>query len=187
MFEPHPKARYNIGQRRPLTPTQMTIELHQHQLGTGERADKFVKERMLPSIFKKLNLKDQADTFILSHPSKDSAVVSLRDLCLDIFITEPTEAYFGPALLKQSPNLVKAFMQWEFCSWKFFYKIPPVFSQDMAEAKNYLTGAFADYYRQPQSQRVGANYYIEKLEELLVEIELTKDEMALVTLLHYMA
>lgn len=85
MFEQHPTARYNLGQGKPLTPTQMTIELHRQQLHSGTRLDSLMKDKMLPSISKKLEmsgLKSQANL----GSSKDSAVVSLHDLCVDIFI-----------------------------------------------------------------------------------------------------
>jgi hypothetical protein len=186
MFEKHPTARYNVGQSRSLTPTQMTIELHHQQLHSGPRLDSLMKDNMLPSIFKKLDITDSSNQAVLSR-SKDSAIVSLLDLCVDTFIAEETEAYFGPKLLQKSPDLVKAFLDWEYCSWKFLFMLPELFAQDMAETKKTITRAFADYYRQSRSERPGSIYFVDALEDMLREVGLTEDEMGKFTLLHYWA
>lgn len=186
MFEQHATARYNVGHSRPLTPTQMTIELHHRQLHTGPRLESLIKDKMLPSSFKKLDIADPANQAVLSR-SEDSAVLSLYHLCVDTFITEETEAYFGPALLRKSPDLIKAFLDWEYCSWKFLFMLPDIFAQDMVKAKKAITGAFADYYRQPRIERPGSIYFIDALEDMLREVGLTEDEMGKFTLLHYWA
>jgi hypothetical protein len=187
LFEQHPTAHYNVAHnRRPLTPTQMTIELHHQQLHTGLRIDSFMKLKMIPSIFKKLDIADPANRAILSR-SEDSAVVSLYDLCVDTFIAEETEAYFGPALLLNSPDLTKAFIDWEYCSWKFLFMVPEIFAQDMVKAKKTITDAFVNYYRQPRSERPGSVYFVDALEDMLREVGLTEDEMGKFTLLHYWA
>jgi len=186
LFDEHPTARYNAGYGRPLTPTQMTIELHRNQLHTGPRLDSLMKDKMLPKIFKRLDIADPANQAVLSR-SEDAAVVSLLDLCVDIFITDETEAYFGPALLQRSPDLIKAFIEWEHCNWKFLFMLPSVFAQDMIKAKGTITGAFTDYYRQPRSERPGSIYFVDALEDMLREAGLTEDDMGKFTLLHYWA
>jgi hypothetical protein len=187
MFEQYPTARYNSGQGRALTPTQMVIELHHHQLHTGgARLDCLMKDKTLPSCFRNLDIADSANDAVLSR-SGNSAVVSLLTLCVNAFITDETEAYFGPALLQRSPNLVKAFLDWEYCNWKFLFMLPDALAQDMIRSKSTITGAFADYYLQPRSERPGSVYFVEALEDMLREVGLTEDEMGKFTLLHYWA
>jgi hypothetical protein len=187
MFEQHPTARYNAGQGRALTPTQMTIELHHQQLHAGgPRLDSLMKDKTLPSCFRNLDIADPTNQAVLSR-SGDSAVVSLLGLCVDTFLTDETEAYFGPALLKRSPSLIKAFLDWEYCNWKFLFMLPDAFAKDMVKAKSTITGAFADYYRQPRSERPGSIFFVEVLEDMLREVGLTDDEMGKFTLLHYWA
>jgi hypothetical protein len=186
MFAQHPTARYSMRQGPSLTPTQMTIELHHQQLHTGPRLDSLMRDKMLPSFFRKLDIEDPANQSVLSR-SEDSAVLSLYDLCVDTFIAEETEAYFGPALLQKSPDLIKAFLDWEYCSWKFLFMLPDVFAQDMVKAKKTITVAFADYYRQPSSERPGSIYFVDELEKMLREVGLTEDEMGKFTFLHYWA
>lgn len=109
MFDQHPTAHYNRGIGRPLTPTQMTIELHHQQLHAGPRLDSLMQDKMIPSCFKNLDLADAMNTAILSRSEK-SAIVSSHDICVNTFITEVTKAYFGPALLQESPNSIRAFL-----------------------------------------------------------------------------
>jgi hypothetical protein len=187
MFEQHPSARYNASQGRALTPTQMTIDLHQQQLHTGgSKLESLMKDKTLPSCFKNLNTADSANEAVLSR-SGNTAVVSLLGLCVNTFITDETESYFGPTLLKRSPDLVKAFLNWEYCNWKFLFMLPEAFAKDMVKAKSTITGAFADYYQQPRSERPGSIYFVDALEDMLREVGLTEDEMGKFTLLHYWA
>jgi hypothetical protein len=186
MFQQHTTARYNSGTGLPLTPTQMTIELHHQQLHAGPRLDSLLQDKMIPGCFKRLNITDSMNTATLSR-SGNSVIISLHELCVDTFITEVTEAYFGPALLSKSPNLIKAFLDWEYCSWKFLFMLPDVLAQDMIKTKKTITDAFTNYYQQPRISRPGSIYFIDSLEDMLVEVGLTKDEMGKFTLLHYWA
>ena len=186
MFEQHPAARYNAGLGRALTPTQMTIELHHQQLHSGPRLDALMSEKMIPSILQRLNVADDTNPAVISR-SETATVVSLLDLCVDTFITEETNAFFGPELLRKSPELVEAFISWEYCSWKFLFMLPDFLAQDMAKAKKTITTAFADYYRLPRSERGGSSHFVDALEEMLREVGLTEDEMGKFTLLHYWA
>jgi hypothetical protein len=187
MFKQHPTARYHADQGRDLTPTQMVIDLHQQQLHTGgPELESLLKGKTIPSCFKNLDIADPANQAVLSH-SGDSAVVSLLSLCVNTFITDETESYFGPTLLQRSPNLVKAFLDWEYCNWKFLFMLPEAFAQDMVKAKSTITGAFADYYQQQRSKRPGSIYFVDALEDMLREVGLNEDEMGKFTLLHYWA
>jgi hypothetical protein len=186
LFEQHPTARYNSGNGRPLTPTQMTIELHHQQLHAGPRLDSLMKDKMLPFIYTNLDISSPTNKAVLTR-SEESAVVSLLDLCVDTFITAETEAYFGPALLQKSPDLIKAFLDWEYCSWKFLFMLPDFLAPDMVKAKSIISGAFADYYHQPRSERPGSVYFVHALEDMLREVGLTEAEMGMFTLLHYWA
>ncbi|KAH3961190.1 hypothetical protein HBI56_209870 [Parastagonospora nodorum] len=186
MFHQHPTARYNEGTGRPLTPTQMAIELHHQQLHAGLKLDSLLQDKVIPSCFKKLDMADAMNTAILSR-SEDSVIISLHDLCVDIFVTEVTQAYFGPALLQKSPNLISAFLNWEYCSWKFLFMLPDILARDMTKTKRTIIEAFANYYRQPRTRRPGSIYFVDSLEDMLAEVGLTTDEMGKFTLLHYWA
>jgi hypothetical protein len=187
MFEQHPSARYNAAGGRTLTPTQMTIDLHQQQLHTGgSELESLMKDKTLPSCFKNLDISASGNQAVLSR-SENSAVVSLLSLCVSTFVTDETESYFGPTLLQRSPNLVKAFLDWEYCNWKFLFMLPEAFAKDMVKAKSTITGAFTDYYRQSRSERPGSIFFVDALEDMLREIGLTEDEMGKFTLLHYWA
>jgi hypothetical protein len=186
MFAKHPSSRYNAGQGRHLTPTEKTIELHHQQLHKGTRLDSLMQDRMIPSIYKALDMMDSGNQAILSR-SGDTVVISLFNLCVDTFICKETEAFFGPNLLKNSPELVNAFLDWEFCSWKFLFNLPDMMAQDMVRTKKTITSVFAKYYRQPRNERPGSVFFIDALEDMLREVGLTEVEMGQFTLFHYWA
>lgn len=185
LFERHPSAQYNADNARPLTPTQMVIELHHQQL-SGARLDALVEEKVIPALFKKLGFSQPNAPAVLSRSEK-SITISLHELCVDLFITHDTEVFWGPALLKNSPNMIKAFLDWEYSSWKFLFQLPDIFAKDMLKAKSTITGAFANYYKLPRSQRPNAEYFATGLEDMLREAGLSEDEMGKFTLLHYWA
>jgi hypothetical protein len=186
MFEKHPSSRYNAGQGRPLTPTEKTIDLHHQQLHKGPRLDSLIENRMIPGIFKALDMTDSENQAVLSC-SGNAVVISLFSLCVDTFITKETEAFFGPDLLKNSPDLVSAFLDWEYSSWKFLFNLPDMMAQDMVKTKKTITSAFEKYYQQPRSERPGSIFFVDALEDMLREVGLTEKEMGHITLMHYWA
>lgn len=186
MFAKHPSSRYNAGQGQPLTPTEKVIDLHHQQLHKGPRLDSLMQDRMIPSIYKALDMMDLGSQAILSR-SEDAVVISLFDLCVDTFITKGTEAFFGPALLKNSPELVHAFLDWEISSWKFLFNLPDAIAQDMVKTKKTIISVFSKYYQQPRSERPGSIVFVDALEDMLHEVGLTENEMGQFTLFHYWA
>ncbi|KAF2686658.1 hypothetical protein K458DRAFT_386619 [Lentithecium fluviatile CBS 122367] len=168
-----------------MTPTQIVIELHHQQL-TGPRLEELVERKLLPALFKHMNFMKHGSSAITRRSGR-SVVVSLNDLCVDLFVTQETEEHWDPSLLKHSPDLIGAFMNWKYTSWKFMSQLPSLFSKDMLMAKNAITGAFVTYYGLPRSERREAVYFVTALEEMLREAGLTEDEMGKFTLLQYWA
>lgn len=186
MFDPHPEARYNEKNQRPMNPTQMVTELHYQQLHNGPNLDALVEKKLIPGLFQRLDFSKPGHPALTSH-SESSIVVSLLDLCVDLFITEESTAYFGPKLLEQSPDLPKSFMTWEYVNWKFIYMLPEFLAQDMVDSKAYITGAFTKYFKLPRSERPDAIPFVLGLEDMLRDAGLTDDELGQFTLLHYWA
>jgi hypothetical protein len=186
LFHQHPTARYNGKTGRSLTPTQMTIELHHQQLRGGPKLDSLLQDKMIPGCFKKLDMANPMNTAIHSRP-ENPVIISEHDLCVDLFITEFTEAYFGPALLQKSPSLIKAFPDSEHCSWTFLLMHPEVLAHDMKTTTRRITEAFASYFGQPRIRRPGSIYFADSMEDMLLEVGLTKDDTGGFTLLHYWA
>lgn len=166
LFNQYPTARYSGKTSRSLTPTQMAIDLHHQQLHAGAKLDFFLQDRMILSCFKKLDIANLMSTATLGR-SEDFVIISLHDLCVEVFITELREAYFGPALLQKSSNLIKAFLDWEYCSWKFLFMHPEVLAQNMKIAKRTITEAFANYFRQPWISRPGSIYFVDSMQTCL--------------------
>lgn len=186
MFAKHPSSRYNAGQGRPMTPTEKTIDLHHQQLHKGPRLDSLMQDRMIPSICKALDMTDPGNQGVVSR-SGNTVIISLLNLCVDVFITKETEAFFGPALLETSPELIGAFLDWEFSSWKFLFNLPDMIAQDMIKTKRTIISAFSKYYERPRIERPGSIFFVNALEDMLREVGLTENEMGQFTLFHYWA
>jgi hypothetical protein len=186
LFDPHPWAQYNAQNGRSTTPTQMAIELAHQQLQNGARLDALMKGKILPSFFEQMDILEANDPAVLSRSEK-SYTVSLLSLCIDVFITGHTDAYFGPELRQIQPGIIKAFETWEQCNWTFLFQLPKIFAKDMLQAKGIITGAFATLNRTPRKDRLNSTYYVNALEEMLREVGLNEEEMGRFTLLHYWA
>jgi hypothetical protein len=122
---------------------------------------------------------------VVSSRPKDPYMVSLLGLCIDVFITGHTDAYFGPKLRLLQPGMIKAYESWEQCNWKFLFQLPDFFAKDMLQAKNTITGAFAKFYRLPRGERPNSIFFVNALEDVLREVGLAEEEMAEFTLMHY--
>ena len=186
LFDPHPLARYNSGNARPLSPTQMVIELHHQQLQPGPRLKQLVEQKVLPNILEHLDFSKRTHPAVVSR-SDQSFVVSLLNLSIDVFITGETEVFFDPLLLQNSPNLVKSFTHWEYANWKFLFQLPDFVSQDMLSAKRSIVDAFKNYFKSSRDARPDSVFFIDALEDMLREVGLNEEEMANFMLLHYWA
>jgi hypothetical protein len=184
LFDPHSGAKYNTGSK-PLTPSQMVIEYHSQQ-ESGTRLNELSDEKTVPTMVRKLTDFDKSTPAVISRSEK-SVVVSLHSLCIDLLVTQVTNAFWGPELLKQTPDLIEAFMIWEHTSWKFMFQMPEIFARDMVAAKNTIIGAFTKYYERPRNERKNAVFFATALEDMLREIGLSEDEMGKFTMLHYWA
>lgn len=186
MFDSHPGARYNAGNKKPLNPTQMVIELHQQQLLPGARLDEHMHTRILPSMFQHLSLSSSTHPAVVRHSEK-SVIISLNELVVDIFVKAATEAYFGPKILQIAPNMIQSFMGWEHVNWKLIFSLPPFLSQDMIAVKQALVDAFARYYELPREQRPDAAFFVTAFEDMFREIGFDEEAMGKMLLLHYWA
>jgi hypothetical protein len=187
LFEVKEEARYNEGMGRPLNPTAMGNELHRRQVHPGGgRLEALMSDRILPSLVRGLDFSRPDHVAVKSREAK-SVTISLLDLCVELFITSTTDAFFGPKLRQLEPNLIKAFESWEQCNWKFLFQLPDVFAGDMLASKKTLTNAFAKYYGSPKEGRKGAVYYVEKVEDMLREVGISELEMGSYTMLQYWA
>jgi hypothetical protein len=184
LFDPHFGAKYNTGSK-PLTPSQMVIEYHSQQ-ESGTRLNELFDKKIIPSMIKKLADFGTNAPAVISRTEK-SVVVSLHGLCVDLLVTEVTNAFWGPELLKQTPDLIDAFLIWEHTSWKFMFQMPGIFARDMSAAKQTIIGAFTEYYERPRNERKDAVFFATALEDMLREIGLNEDEMGKFTMLHYWA
>jgi hypothetical protein len=140
----------------------------------------------LPSFFEQMDILETNDPAVSSRSAK-CCTVSLLGLCINVFITGHTDAYFGPELRQVQPSIIKTFEDWEQCNWKFLFQLPDIFAKDMLRVKDTITGAFAKFYRLARGERPNSIFFVNGLEEMLLEVGLSDEEMGKFTLLHYWA
>ena len=186
MFDSHPDARYNAGNPKPLTPTQMIIELHIQQLRTGPNLDALLENKIIPGMFRDLDISSNNHQAVTGRTGT-SVVVSLKELVIDAFIKAETEAYFGPRILKIAPRIAHTFISWEDVNWKMLFNLPPFLSQDMLSVKQALVDAFTTYYRLPRSERPDGTFFVTSFEDLHREIGFDEEVIGKMFMLHYWA
>lgn len=186
MFDTHASAQYNAGNGRALTPTQMVQDIHKQQLHNGSKLEALMNEKIIPGLNKHLDFTNPAHPAVKKRLGP-SVVISLFDLCVNCFIVEDTDAYFGPKLRQIAPGLISAFVDWEYTNWKFIMQLPAFLAKDMLASKGTIIDGFETYYKLPRSERPGASHFVTTLEDMLREVGLTEREMAQFTLLHYWA
>ncbi|KAF2626547.1 putative cytochrome P450 [Macroventuria anomochaeta] len=186
LFQTHTSARYNAKSGHDMTPTEMVQEHHKQQLHNGPKLDALMTEKLIPGLIKHLNFSDHSHPAVMSR-SGPSVIISLFDLCVKAFIAEDTDVYFGPILRQIAPDVVSAFVNWEYTNWKFIMQLPAFLAKDMLNCKGTIVDAFEVYYKLPRSQRPGASHFVVALEDMLQEAGLTEREMGQFTFLHYWA
>jgi cholesterol 7alpha-monooxygenase len=186
LFIPHEKAKYNEGNQRALTPTQMMIELHHRQVHPGPRFDQHFEKKTLPALFDNLDLTTKEHPAVVEK-SDSSVTVSLLKLCMQVFIKGQTDALWGQAIWKVEPELLNLFMTWEHTNWKYLFHLPWFLSQDMLNAKDKLVDAFTKYLCIPPAERRDAGYFAQASESMLREVGLSEREIGGIIMLHYWA
>ncbi len=182
----YPEAKYNAGMgNRPLNPRSMTLEIFRRQL-SGQPLEELIKEKSVPGILKRMNSLAKDSPAVISR-AKGSFTVSLMHLCTSVFIAQFTDDFYGPKLLQIEPRLVENWELWEQSNWKFVFQVPRPFAKDMLASKVIMDKAFERYFELPKSERPGATYYVEAVEEMFREVGLSNDDLGKHTWLQYWA
>lgn len=179
----HENAKYNEGMGKPLDPIEMVSELHRQSLRNGPkgpRLDEMLSNSTIPAISKKLEFEQEVNP-------NGPFIVSLSEVCDDLFIGMGADTWFGPKLRELEPDLVNTFKRWEYYNWQLMLQVPHFFAKEMLAAKQTLTDAFNRYYKTPRNERDGARYFVTALEDMLREAGLTDSELGKFLLPHYWA
>lgn len=186
MFTSYPEARYNTRNAKPMTPTQMTIDLHHQQLHRGQKLDAMMNDKVISRLLQDLDFSAPNHPAVKAR-SGSTYSVSLYNLSVHAFITADTDAFWGSKLRQIIPDFIPAFEDWEQTNWKLLFQLPAPFAKDMLQARETIAGGFAKYYSLPRYERPEASYFSKNVEDVLREVGLTEGEMGCFMLLHYWA
>ncbi|KAH7115907.1 cytochrome P450, partial [Dendryphion nanum] len=192
-FDLHPHAQYNIKNPKPLSPNNQVLDYHRQQNTLGPNLEEMMSNHIVPSLFKHLDFaflktaQELSYPTVLTHNGDDSFTISLLGLCISTFIRAETDAFWGPALLRLHPELIDAFIDWEYVNWKLLFGLPHMFSKDMLAARDTIMGCFADYFTLPREKREGASFFVTETESTMREVGFGDEEMGKFFLFHYWA
>ncbi|KAF3034468.1 hypothetical protein E8E12_000782 [Didymella heteroderae] len=186
LFETHASARYNAGFAKPGNVQERVQDFHKQQLHNGPRLEALMSEKVVPGLVRFMDFSEPGHPAV-TFRSGPEVTVSLFDLCVHAVIAEDTDAYFGMKLREMAPDIIEAFVDWEYTNWKFIMQMPAFLSKDMLRCKGTVVDAFKAYYMLPRSERPGASHFVTSLEDMLREAGLTEQDMAMFTFLHYWA
>ncbi len=187
MFAIDPSAKHNISMGTPVGSAKMANEFHRHQLLPGPLFDDLFEGKILPYIWNTVNRRPTA----IENPTRidlsDGSPVSLLALMVDIFDGGFTSAFFGAAIWKIHPTLMRDFMVWETTNWKWIFQMPKTISGDMIKAKDAIVNTFAEYVKVPANEREDSSYFTKAMEEMLRDIGVCELDMAKALMLHFWA
>lgn len=101
---------------------------------------------------------------VIVSSSAEDRTVSLLAWTREVLLDGATRAFFGDRLIELEPRLVESFFFFDDNSWKFTYKIPRPWSNDMYAAKKTAQDALEAYFKLSKEQRPGATWLVQTLE-----------------------
>lgn len=90
--------------------------------------------------------------------------ISLWEWCGHVLVDSATRAFFGDALYKTTPDLLKDFFVFDEESWKLPYQYPHWAAREMYDSKAKGEAAFEKYLALPKDQREDASWIVKELE-----------------------
>ncbi|KAH8654972.1 cytochrome P450 [Tricladium varicosporioides] len=184
MWEPRPPYtkvddhdhRYSNPRGKPLG--QISEEIFRKQLHPGIYLT-HLQTKFLTSIHRALTwerLSAPGKTVLSS--SFGEHTVSLLQWTQATLLKGATDAFFGTALLRDNPNLLDNFSEFDERSWQLSYKIPKPFSNEMQVAKQSSLDALTTYFKLPASERPGACWLVQTMEIEMRAAEISEYDMA---------
>ena len=101
--------------------------------------------------------------------------LSLWEWCGHVLVDSATRAFFGDAIYKISPDLLKDFFVFDEQSWKLPYKYPHWAAPDMYDSKAKGEAAFAKYLALPKEQREDASWIVKELERGMEDLGIEEE------------
>lgn len=136
--------------------------LYHQALHPGENLDT-LQDNFFGRIHTSLTWDLMSPKVILSSCARHRTV-SLLAWTKETLLDGATKAFFGDRLIELEAELYENFFYFDDNSWKFTYKIPRPWSNDIYAAKKTAQDAMDAYFQLPQQQRPGAAWLIQTLE-----------------------
>jgi hypothetical protein len=179
VYAPNPKFegeihRYNP---RPKSLFHLKSDFYHTQLHPGEQF-KDIQDKFLHLIGDALKFENLAQDITFTSTINN---VSLYKLCQQVFVKAGIRAFFGERILQLSPSFVQDFIDFDDNNWMIFYNWP-----DAALARNSKSRVLATleaYLKLPKTDRPGAAWLIEMMEESQRQLGMSEADIAVVLMM----
>ena len=124
---------------------------------------------------------DRIPTSVITGSSEKTKSVSLYRLCQEVFVRIGTKVFFGQQFLDLNPRLVHDFIDFDDYNWMVFYDWP-----QRAVATNPMQKVLAvieAYLDLPKTERPDAAWLIDMIEEAQGQLDMRKQDVAVVLLM----
>jgi hypothetical protein len=155
------------------------------QLNPGAALEK-LSVSFLGTIYDRMNWDTIPENLILEKLDSDSeCVVSLQGFIRYVMLYSATKAFFGDTIFKIDPNILEYFADFDEDSWKFSYKVPPMFARKMLDAKAKTQNVLKQYFELPLAERDDASWMIKTMEAEMRAGGMGSTDIALVLMMIY--
>ena len=113
----------------------------------------------------------------------DVTEASLYKLCQHVFVKAGVEAFFGESIFQLSPTLLNDFIDFDDHNWMVFYNYTGPDAQAMRKPKAKELAVLEKWLRLPKSQRPGAAWLIETMEESQRQLGMKEADIAVVLMM----
>ncbi|KAL4946606.1 cytochrome P450 [Aspergillus oleicola] len=178
LFLPYANPNAKAPRAGPLHATDAIIDLYRQHISPGKELDAFVEGDIIPRLAIILSPTE------LGLSAREAKKMSLHSLCVQALVNGIVRSYYGETILKIQPDFAARYMDWEKSSWKFLMGLPRFLSRDMLAAKDDMIGLFVEYFSLKPEERGHENFWVESVERLLRDLDLTNEEIARMFMLH---
>ena len=141
-----------------------------------------IQERFLRLISDAVTLDSLAKVDLLSF-TENASTVHLYKMCQRVFVKAGLKAFFGERILNGSPQLLQDFIDFDDNNWMVFYNWKGPGAQAMHKPKARVLNILEDWLKLPKTERSGAAWLIETMEESQRQLGMDDRDIAVVLMM----
>ena len=184
VYAPNPELLGLSRQQNPHNKSffHLKSDFYHIQLLPGQKEYNIVQENVLGRLSNAMAFENLTKAGLLST-KVDVTEASLYKLCQHVFVKAGVEAFFGESIFQLSPTLLNDFIDFDNHNWMVFYNYTGPNAQAMRKPKAKVLAVLEKWLRLPKSQRPGAAWLIETMEESQRQLGMKEADIAVVLMM----